>query len=176
MTKPVTEADTGIRHVRVNGWELWPQRKSRDGKTWLCRWCAKPLSGGCTSYCSEECRQEIAIRSATPSIRRFVFERDKGTCCVCGLNLVDLKAAFDWYRTWRTKLRWDQQKDFPYVQDFMAAAGFRGAHLWEVNHILAIAEGGDPVDPSNFELLCLRCHRKHTKALAGRLAAAKRKK
>src|SRR5512146_743659 len=42
---PVTRAFTGIAYKRVSGWELWPTRKSLDGKTWLCRWCAKPLTG-----------------------------------------------------------------------------------------------------------------------------------
>jgi hypothetical protein len=94
----------------------------------------------------------------------------------CGLSIDDLKSALSWYQTWHRKLPWNLQSQYPRYYEFAVAVGFKGQHLWEVNHIKAITEGGDPVDPSNFELLCLRCHRKHTKELAGRRAMTRKKK
>ena len=46
----------------------------------------------------------------------------------------------------------------------------------EVNHITAIAEGGDPLDQANLEALGTDCpcHKQHTALLAARLAKAKR--
>jgi hypothetical protein len=98
--EPVTRAFTGVRYVRVSGWELWPVRKSLDGTTWLCRWCAKPLSGNRTSYCSDVCSNELYIRATVPGARDFAIKRANGHCEDCGVNLEHLEAAFKWYEEW----------------------------------------------------------------------------
>lgn len=129
------------------------------------------------------------MRCRVAELRLVIFQRDGGCCKRCGVNLVELAAAFQSYENiWFRKLKapgvpdvqrnriWAWTSHWPTPSDFQKAVGFASAgHLWEMNHILALAEGGDPVDPDNLETLCLRCHRLHTSALAGRLAKAKRR-
>jgi 5-methylcytosine-specific restriction protein A len=45
---------------------------------------------------------------------------------------------------------------------------------WEVDHIIPLIEGGKLCDPANLRTLCRPCHKEETKALAARLAAARR--
>ena len=45
--------------------------------------------------------------------------------------------------------------------------------LWEADHIVPLAEGGAP-GPENTRTMCLPCHKAQTRALADRLAAARR--
>lgn len=44
----------------------------------------------------------------------------------------------------------------------------------EVNHILALIDGGHETDQSNLECLCKNCHKPHTKEVIQRNAKAKR--
>ena len=44
----------------------------------------------------------------------------------------------------------------------------------EVDHIVPIADGGDPWDPENLQALCRRCHRAKTSAEASGRAARRR--
>lgn len=120
----------------------------------------------------------------------MIFARDGCCCCKCGLDLAALSAALEWYsnlharvilcpgmstldrnKVWAWTIHWASDSEL------REALGFKsGGHLWEMNHIVGIAEGGDPVDPDNLETLCLKCHREHTAALVGRVAKAKRVK
>lgn len=174
------------------GWERWPQRMSLDFKVWLCRWCAVPLDGRKTDYCSDACRREIEVRCRFAELRHVVFNRDGGCCVRCGLNLADLQQAIDWYAALKVRLTrcagmpdvernkvWALLNHWPDPVDVVKALGLGGGkneHLWETNHKVGIAEGGDPIDPDNLETLCRACHKQHTAALMGRVAKAKRLK
>lgn len=47
---------------------------------------------------------------------------------------------------------------------------------YEFDHTREIASGGDPLDPANVRLLCLRCHRRKTRAFnSARRSRAKRR-
>lgn len=172
------------------GWERWPHRMALDFKTALCRWCAKPLEGRKTDWCSDECRREVEVRCRLAELRLVIFARDGGCCCKCGRDLNALKAALEWFEALKMRLTlcagmaviernkvWALTAHWPSAYDVQVVLGFKGGgHLWEMNHIVGIAEGGDPVDPDNLETLCLICHRVHTAALQGRVAKAKRVK
>lgn len=159
-----------------DGWERWPTRKTLDGRTYLCRWCAKPLSGQLTAYCSSDCEHEIFVRCMFASLRRRLFHERGGICEGCGINLHDLADFFSWWRRTYSKYAhsWDSHKytaDWPSEYELRDSMGLKGNNdLWECNHKLALAEGGNLVDPENLEILCLKCHKKHTAALKRRLA------
>jgi hypothetical protein len=185
LETPVKVAFNGVRNVRVSGWQLWPVRKSLDGSAWLCRWCAKPLSGQMTSYCSRACAHELYVRATIPGVREFAIKRASGHCESCGVDLVELAAAFKWYSDWFRNLphkldrggmkTWEKGGWPVTAAEFRDAAGYKSnGHLWEVNHKHSITEGGDPTDPTNLEVLCLKCHRIHTKGIAQRKAKARR--
>ena len=154
------------------GWERWPVRKTLDGSTYLCRWCAKPLKGGSnTAFCSDQCEREVRIRCDLKSMRNAIYRRDEGICAECRVDINDLEQAFKYIHE-----LWLKNKLFYFSATAVRkAAGYASSgHLWELNHKKALAEGGDPIDPDNLEILCLKCHRKHTAALAKRLADERR--
>lgn len=59
-------------------------------------------------------------------------------------------------RLWRDRLRPGQLLRFPYCQ----ACHDKGrlSEATEVDHIVAIEDGGEPYDPNNLQSLCKRCH------------------
>jgi len=59
-------------------------------------------------------------------------------------------------RLWRSKLRPNQLRNFPYCQ--ICHEKGRLSEAEEVDHIVPIAEGGEPYDPNNLQSLCKRCH------------------
>jgi 5-methylcytosine-specific restriction endonuclease McrA len=167
----------GMSREASYGWERWPVRMTLDGTAYLCRWCAKPLKGGQnTAYCSRNCEHEILIRCNLKSMRNAIYDRDKGVCRACGVSIDDLRQAFKWYSDlWHNKDHWTNR--WPTPSEFLKAAGFASAgHLWEMNHIVAVVEGGEPIDPQNLETLCLKCHKKHTAELAKKLARLRKDK
>jgi len=168
------------------GWERWPVRKTLDGAIYLCRWCAKPLKGGSnTSYCSPECQHEIEVRCIWKVLAYNIYLRDGCKCQKCGLNIDDLEKFFSWYR--KTFRKYSsvipgsdsaygsvaQQQHWPFPDVLRRDLGFPENHSYEINHIVALVEGGAPLDPDNLETLCVPCHKKHTAALRRRLAKLK---
>ena len=167
-----------MSRLASDGWERWPIRKTLDGTTYLCRWCAKPLKGQCTAYCSDECSGEIFTRCTFASLRRRLFSERGGICEGCGIDINALTEFFSWYR--RTCRKYEDKignyqlrfvEQWPFEHELRESLGYKGQNdFWECNHKLALAEGGNLVDPDNLEILCLKCHRKHTAALRRRLA------
>jgi hypothetical protein len=84
-----------------------------------------------------------------------VFARDRGVCALCGLDTEALRRA-------RRKL------DYAARRRFEKDWGSRN-HLWDADHIVAVAEGGGECDLSNMRTLCLKCHRQVTADLRMRL-------
>lgn len=53
----------------------------------LCRMCGKPVPKGSRTWCSHECVEAYKIRAWPGHARKRVWERDRGVCDVCGLDL-----------------------------------------------------------------------------------------
>lgn len=175
-----------VERLSSDGWERWPQRKTLDGSQYLCRWCAKLLTGQKTSYCSPKCQHEIETRCSWNALRFAIYNRDGGICKKCGINLDDLEEFFKWYskifRKYSTNPPDSANYDYyhkygsvvwvqhwPLPRELQQALGYSKDHLYEINHIKGLAEGGDLLDPENLETLCVPCHKKHTAALRKRL-------
>lgn len=122
--------------------------------------------------------------------RLAVFKRDGGFCSKCGVDTTRLWVwlqqipHIDARKTWRYG-RQDEhtEKAFRRVlgRHRMRAAVLLGRlwgvvihhhrkSLWEMDHIVPVAEGGGGCGLDNLRTLCLKCHRVETTALAGRLA------
>lgn len=105
--------------------------------------------------------------------RSKVWARDKGVCALCG---ADAGLA---QRIMR-RLRWKYERTSSDNDARKALCEAWGASvwswdptLWEADHVVPLAEGGTN-DLSNYRTLCIPCHKDQTRALAGRLAAARR--
>lgn len=68
----------------------FPIRQRREDGTWGCRGCGGPIPKGRKSWCSRHC-----VDTYEPSrVRHFVFQRDKGICCECGVDTKKVQRRF----------------------------------------------------------------------------------
>lgn len=152
-----------------------------------CRGCQRPVPKGRKTWCSDAC-VEAAILKLNPSVARTrVHQRDKGICAECGFDAdkamrilhrleygtgVQQRFGPDYLERRRAiallVTHWNQPKR-PRL-----ALYYQLPHLWEADHIVPVAEGGGACELENYRTLCIPCHRAATKALAGRLAEARR--
>jgi len=101
---------------------------------------------------------EWRLRTDPGYLREQVFRRDRGVCAQCGLDTEALrkdKRKLDYAARRRFEKEWGRRR-----------------HLWDADHIVAVAEGGGECDLTNMRTLCLKCHRAVTGALRVRLRSA----
>lgn len=110
-------------------------------------------------WCGEECIADYRIRSDLRHARRLVFKRDKGVCAECKIDTGALKV----------EARHDST-----VRKSLHALGFTKKHLWEMDHIVPVVEGGGGCGLNNLRTLCIPCHKTATAALRTRLANRKK--
>lgn len=123
----------------------YPMQQKRADGTLGCRGCGGKIPKGRLSWCSNACAERFTPRS----VLFAVFQRDKGVCCVCGLD--SRKARQDWLNergsaiASRTFEEWRLRKP-PHV---------------ELDHIIPFSEGGLTV-LENLRSLCSVCHKTRT--------------
>lgn len=146
------------RAVTADQWGI-PERDA-SGQP-VCRWCRGPVARPRRTFCSDACVHEWKIRSSPWYVRKQVKKRDKGTCQLCGFNVV--KAHREWTRS------------KPPASDKLARKAWRAARpRWEADHIVPVADGGGECGLENYRLLCKPCHLRVTLAWrAERLSAAR---
>lgn len=135
-----------------------------------CTWCDKPLPrGGRRRYCSEACTNEVYVRCHPGTARYLVRGRDKKVCSSCGLDT-------------KTLARWKHKDKTPdEYKAMLAHFGFEfrpwGRYsFWDMDHAVPVTEGGGMCGLDGLRTLCLPCHRRETKELAGRRAQDRRGK
>ena len=145
----------------------YPYRRDADGNR-ICAVCGEPCS---LKYCSEACRDKAYVRCWPDWARYMVAKRDHGICakCKCDTEKIAriLKAAHEMI----TGCSWGRCVELDTVRTKM---GFTREHLWEVDHIQPVSEGGGLCGLENLQTLCTQCHDAETRALRGRLAADRR--
>lgn len=147
-----------------------PKERTREGRP-RCRVCARAVPPPKRTFCSELCL-EVYRRCTSPAVfMDYVYERDQGICQLCGWNLKWLAEVLDalepltddptlhpWY--WRQEI-------------VHRLTGDRRQHLYEIDHIRAVALGGD-LHPDNLRVVCIPCHKGLSAGLRGDLAKLKR--
>jgi len=140
-----------------------------------CSWCGGPKSPA-VKYCCAECRNEAFVRSSGRQVHHLLMRRDRGVCSECGLDTHGLKSAcYAIYRTLRqfssdtrrtcAVPRWVIDQWGPFWSMFTSASS-----MWQADHIVPVSEGGGVCGLDNYRTLCLKCHKKVTRELAGRRA------
>lgn len=132
--------------------ELTRGRVGPDGRR-LCCFCGDPIPKGRRDWCGDQCVLRYGIASGDHGlIRSELWRRDKGVCALCGsqcaCNVRD--------RMW-TPDGWVKSTEIP----------------WDADHIVPLVEGGGH-SLDNLRTLCHPCHKRVTRELRARLAAAKR--
>ncbi|HLY19889.1 MAG TPA: HNH endonuclease signature motif containing protein [Bryobacteraceae bacterium] len=120
-----------------------------------CRRCHAEVPKGRFTFCSEACVHEWKLRTDPGYLREQVFLRDRGVCAHCGVDTEALrkeKRKLDYTARRRFEKEWGRRR-----------------HLWDADHVVAVAEDGGECDLSNMRTLCLRCHRLATAELLKRM-------
>jgi len=165
-----------------------PYPKDENGKP-LCRWCRGAVLPPRTCWCSAKCVQDYEDRYDSKHQRRQVKKRDKGVCAMCSLDTTKFREELK--RLYREA--WPQDsyihqcllEKAPLCLEYLAKHGMtlkdvkftsRGmADFWQADHTVPVIEGGGGVHWNELRTLCSACHRKETKALAGRRAEQRKK-
>ena len=139
-----------------------------------CRWCKGPIPK-CRrrTFCSEPCVNEWKRRVCPEIFRSVAFEADKGICRSCGLDCLTMDHDHLQRQLWTSAEPATILDRIDLAQRWRHANNVR-RHVFEIDHITPIIEGGDWFDPANLRTLCIPCHRRETRALAARLAVARR--
>ena len=150
-------------------------RKCRGG-------CGRDVPKGKIYWCNDDaCLDAYMVRSNPGHARKRVLERDHGICAGCGADTEQIR------RVLRALNRKTIHPISPH--DLVRAKYFRWlhwlrraypwikrnyGHMWEMDHILPVVEGGGGCGLDNLRTLCLGCHKEATKALAARRAAQRK--
>ena len=131
--------------ARVVTAEQWGKPERNAAGEPICRWCRQLVRPPRRTFCSDACVHEWKIRSSPSYVRQQIKKRDKGTCRLCGFNVV--KAHREWTRS------------KPAASDRAARRAWRAAKpRWEADHIVPVADGGGECGLENYRLLCRPCH------------------
>jgi 5-methylcytosine-specific restriction enzyme A len=157
--------------------------KGPNGKA-LCRMCGKEVQGKRRTFCSELCVHQYKLRNQPGYVRGQLYKRDRGKCCICGVDTYKVRREFIRERDECKKgtLK-ETQECIKQVEQKYREAGWAPLHnrkWFNADHILPVAEGGGPNDWSkdqdylcNFRTLCVPCHKKETNELRKRLKRRK---
>ena len=131
--------------ARVVTADQWGKPDRNDAGESICRWCRGPVKPPRRTFCGDSCVHEWKIRSSPWYVRQQIKKRDKGTCQLCGCNVV--KAHREWTRS------------KPPAGDRAARRAWRALRpRWEADHIVPVADGGGECGLENYRLLCRPCH------------------
>lgn len=127
--------------------------KLSDPSPGYCRFCnlaiLSPMGAILTRKTWHPHCVKIYKEQAHPSVlRKAIWDRDKGICAKCGVDVATLKkAAFD------------------YMSGASIAYSLRthGGDYWQADHIVPLAAGGS-FEHHNIQTLCTQCHKEKSKA------------
>jgi len=151
----------------------------------LCRFCSSVIPKRRRSYCSNTCEHELRIRVDSTYIRHLLKARDNEVCSKCGLDTnklrrilrhADLSYFKDGYGCYSVLLK--HMSEHPKLKAWLKKFNFSTSlfvHLWEADHITAVADGGGHLGIENFQTLCLWCHKQKTKDMHQRKAKERKK-
>jgi len=145
---PITTV-VSTQRARVVTADQWGKPELDELGRPICRWCRTPVQRPRRTFCSDACVHEWKVRSSPWYVRQQVKKRDKGTCRLCGFNVV--KAHREWTRS------------KPPASDRAVRKAWRAVRpRWEADHIVPVADGGGECGLENYRLLCRPCHVKVT--------------
>ena len=156
-----------------------------------CTWCGKKVPKGSRTWCSQACINEWFVRSDPGFARRRVEERDRGVCANCKVDTRRIERIMQKLLEARRGGRWSHYDTDAWPGEPRRRERYETAvfilgiwlgrkisnhqfsslpHLWEMDHILPVIEGGGGCAMDNLRTLCIPCHHTETAMLAGRRA------
>lgn len=145
-----------------------------------CAWCAKTLSRaslrGDSTYCTEECARNGRLKRggmfSSSRIRMAAFAIENGRCSLCR---VDAHALYRQICALHPAERlnkllsahWKLPTTATAIENFLQNP--KECQFWQVDHKIAVAEGGGGCGLENLRTLCVPCHQRETEKLRSRL-------
>lgn len=138
-------------------------RRQHNREKGECTWCGHRVPKGRRRWCGQECVAAwMASWGSWAHLCWLVEQRDRGVCAWCGCDTRRLRQLLH---------KWGYGDD--YSRDalpLLRAAGWvPGRQLWEADHIVPRAEGGED-RLENLRTLCVPCHKARTAAWHGERA------
>lgn len=182
------------RTMRVD--QVYPKKPKDSDGYWLCRYCGERIAK-CDRYLAwhSTCRHEAYIRTYPNDAASNLRQREHGVCRHCGIDTEALQLAMrelrDKSRGWHA---WNAPAPSESEMDLWRAVlssvanamkqrgwdidvpsfGFPSwSKLWNMDHIVEHAEGGD-LEPSNLQTLCVPCHKAKTRVYAAERAGRRK--
>ena len=150
---------------RVKGVYASKQPQGPNGEP-LCFNCLKPVGKGRKFNCSAKCSEEWRFKTSPSYVRALIVNRDHGICAECSADTIELRRAY-------LQIEIDGRKAF--LAELGLAWSDRNRQTWwDADHIVPVAEGGGECDLSNYQTLCIMCHKKKTAAQAAKAKQERR--
>lgn len=93
------------------------------------------------------------LRIVIGPIRPEILERDKGVCFICGCDCLEFEIYLSSF---------DKEKQQKIAYEYFGKEAYKRKTFWDADHIIEIQDGGKTCDLSNYQTLCLCCHREKT--------------
>ncbi|KAI4837445.1 DNA helicase [Plasmodium brasilianum] len=120
-------------------------------------------------FCAGNCRKLYFLKKSSCSIRRLIYERDKGVCNICRLDCQNLIKQIKNKKYFSVKEKIDYFiKMYPlFIENIEHLKNIlqkpTDGYIWHVDHILPVFKGGGEASFDNLQTLCTFCHKKKTK-------------
>jgi len=154
----------------------------------ICPVCDKPNKRQ-FRCCSPECTEKFWNHKEvywSNDLKEMCFKRDNYVCQDCGANnkkVLEFKERFEKWKRQFDGLPYDQRpwgfiggkfKQSIYAYEDETKDLLPESVLFECDHIVPIALGGDEYDLKNLQTLCQKCHKKKTASEAKDFARARK--
>lgn len=154
------------------GWVDATQLPRGPGGRARCRVCGVEVPRRRRSFCSDKCVHQHKLRTQPAYVRKCLFERDRGVCCLCSTDTVVVE------QQWALKInavRGDVDKFKRTTEEFRRRLGTtpgarRHGGYWDADHIKPVVLGGGECGLDNYRTLCILCHKKETAKLRKKIA------
>jgi 5-methylcytosine-specific restriction endonuclease McrA len=150
-------------------------KRSEDGNRY-CVWCMKgKLHHGSQKYCSDPCRTSAfaLMNPQTEVAIHILLHRQEYKCNDCGHDYMDDIIQIQ-ERLKTTNHKYTISEPNYYLIWRLKSKHWRKQTALEVDHIEAIALGGQGIGLDNHQVLCKACHKEKTKKDVGKIAKQRR--
>ncbi|SBT77869.1 DNA helicase, putative [Plasmodium ovale] len=120
-------------------------------------------------FCEGNCRKLYFLKKSSCSLRRLIFERDKGICNICKMDCTKLLKEIKSKKYFSIHEKMDYFiKVYPlFIENVDHLKNIlqkpKEGYIWHVDHILPVYKGGGEASFDNLQTLCTFCHKKKTK-------------
>lgn len=140
-------------------------RRGPNGRP-ICRFCGEEVPPRKSGWCSMKCVERWRLTSDPRVQRAAVFARDLGQCRRCRLDVNALAVVLRGRGTAiaSRNARMGARPEASYSAD----------GLWDMDHVVPVADGGGACGIENLQVLCVWCHKEKTREQAAARAAARK--